>query len=81
MKKILFITAVALVLMGCNKRPEHTLEIKEEPGVFIKYGNVQQKITEDGTLYLIRATSKGVMVMEPATLDDCRRVLEENGQG
>jgi len=57
------------------------LEIKEEPGVFIKYKEHEHKINEDGTLYIIKASSEGVLIVEPANLDDCRRILEENGQG
>ena len=79
---ILAIASVfVLTVTGIIPAGGKIIEIKEEPGVFIKYKEHEHKINEDGTLYIIKASSEGVLIVEPANLDDCRRILEENGQG
>lgn len=49
--------------------------------IYVKFNGKDRDIPKDGQLLLIKQSLEDTVVVEPATLDDCRRILEEHGQG
>jgi len=79
MKKILFITAVALVSMGCNKR-EVITHIKNP--IYVDENENEDCIDfKVDTLLIVKRVNGDSIVVDEATDDDCRCMLENHGKG
>jgi len=87
MKKAILIAALAVLLIGCNKRShsgnfvQKTKSVDTEHNVVIRFNGLDKNIPEDGELMVVKCTLVDTIIVEPATDDDCRRILESHGKG
>lgn len=74
---------VGLCCFGVAQLLKKDIEIKNQNhhNIKIKFNGKDRDIPKDGELLLIKQTVEDTVIVEPATLDDCRRILEENGRG
>ena len=49
--------------------------------ITIRFIGKDQQIPKDGQLMVVKCTLEDTVLVDVATLDDSRRVLEENGKG
>jgi hypothetical protein len=83
MKNSILIVALALLMVGCNSRSGHrrSKPVDTKRNVYVRFNGEDKDIPADGQLMVVKCSLEDTVVVEPATLDDCRRVLEENGKG
>lgn len=82
-KRILILIIIACCAFGVSTLIEKDIEIKNQNhhNIKIKFNGKDRDIPKDGELLLIKRSLEDTVIVEPATLDDCRRILEENGRG
>jgi hypothetical protein len=86
MNKTLALILVAVLCFSISFLIKHTekkevVKKAEHNGVTIMFNGKDRDIPVDGQLLLVKKTIGDTIIVEPASLDDCRRILEENGQG
>lgn len=55
--------------------------IDTKHNIHVRFNGRDNDIPKDGQLLIIKCSLEDTIVVEPASLDDCRRILEENGRG
>jgi len=96
-KKLILIAIIALGVISCQSRSGKLREIKDaqelskfrnasknklkDHNVVVRFVGTDDQMPKDGQLLVIRVSLEDTVIVAPANLDDCRRVLEENGKG
>ena len=79
MKKIILLAALGILLIGCNKREEIT-HIKNP--IYVDENENEDCIDfKVGTLLIVKRVNGDSIVVDEATDDDCRCMLENHGKG
>lgn len=80
MKNVVVILGIALLAVGCSESGKR-IPKDTKHNIVIKFNGRDSQIPKDGELLIIQSTQEDTIIVQPATLDDCRRILEEHGQG
>jgi len=73
---------LALVLYSLASSSKETgIPEDKKHNVVLRFNGTDSEIPKDGDLLRVKASLEDTVVVEPATDDDCRRVLESHGQG
>lgn len=79
---LLFLWAtIAIAWLIPGNRPKTIKSKDTSHNIIIKFNGNDKNIPKDGQLLLIKCSLEDTLIVEPASLDDCRRILEENGEG
>ena len=74
---------LALVLYSLASGKETTTGIPKDKkhNIVLRFEGTDSELPRDGQLLIVKRSLEDTLVVGPATDDDCRRVLEEHGQG
>jgi len=95
MKNSILILVIALALVGCESKSGRLAKIKakraaieksfdsidSKHNVFIRFNGTDKQIPKDGELLIIKCSLEDTIIVEPASIDDARAYLENNGRG
>jgi len=74
------IIALIIYSLACGKETTGIPHDKKH-NIVLRFEGTDNELPKDGQLLLVKRSLEDTLVVGPATDDDCRRVLEEHGQG
>jgi hypothetical protein len=71
---------IALIIysLACGK---DDIPVDTKHNIVFKFSGRDSQIPKDGELLIIQESREDTVIIGPATDDDCRRILENHGQG